>query len=131
MNLHKIQVVFLMGNQYTVNTTKCKNCGVEMLPSYKGVGKKWCSRSCIDSYRKRTGYWSKWYQKKPEVIERNKRLCAMCKRNIKQVGEKYNINKYCSNKCMYLAGRTKHKKQKMIRISIPIEVYHKLFENND
>tara|TARA_R110002020_G_scaffold231105_3_gene442217 strand:+ start:2808 stop:3095 length:288 start_codon:yes stop_codon:yes gene_type:complete len=88
-----------------------------MLPSYKGMNKKYCSRKCIDDYRKANGYWAKLYIKQnPERLERK---CGVCKRNINSLGRKH-ISKYCSKKCLYLAGKIASG-QKTVFVKIPVE----------
>ena len=54
------------------NRENCVNCNEPMLAPYKGGGKMYCSRRCLDQYRIKNGYLQKWYQKKPEVIARQK-----------------------------------------------------------
>ena len=116
------------GKMRKLEQNKCVYCQKLMLPSYKGVNKKYCSRKCNDDYRRSVGYFKAWYQNKQSTIERNKRLCAVCKRNIKKVGKKSNIYKYCSNRCMQLCDRIK-KGQKTVTVEIPIELFPSLFEN--
>ena len=102
------------------NLEKCLNCYQTMMASYKGGGKMYCNRRCLDQYRRRTGYWSKWYQKKPEVIARQLKECFVCRRNIRKVGKMRYINKYCSNRCMLIGQGMKHGQTYVnVRLTIP------------
>ena len=81
--------------------SKCLNCNQSMDLGYYRPDKKWCNRKCIDEYRRKTGYWKKWYRaKNPETLTRE---CKVCTRPILEVGERKNANKYCSNSCMFIA----------------------------
>jgi len=109
-------------------TRKCLGCGQKLLSTYKGIPKKYCNRSCIDEYRRNTGYFKRLYEKQhPEMKTRK---CIICKRIIKLVGERKNVNKYCSKKCMFISSRMKAKGQTEMYISIPIEHYHRIFEGD-
>ena len=110
------------------NRENCVNCNEPMLAPYKGGGKMYCSRRCLDQYRNKNGYWQKWYQKKPEVIARQKKLCAVCKRMIKKVCRSTYINKYCSNRCMVLAQGLKHG-QKTIMVKLTLSEWRDYIKN--
>ena len=110
------------------NLARCINCNQTMMEPYKGGGKMYCNRTCLDQYRNKNGYWQTWYQKKPEVIARQKKLCNVCKRNIKEVGERKQSNKYCSTKCLQIALGMRDNGQTTMMIEIPIKDYYKIFQ---
>lgn len=87
---------------------RCLNCNCEIMENYRGTPKKWCNRKCIDDYRRKTGYWKKWYASKhPENLTKE---CQVCGRPIVAVGKRKNVNKYCSASCMYTAAHNYKKK---------------------
>ena len=88
--------------------SRCLNCNQSMDLGHYRPDKKWCNRKCIDEYRKKTGYWKKLYKAKhPEHLTKE---CKVCGRPIIEVGERNNVNKYCSDSCMYIADNNYKRK---------------------
>ena len=102
---------------------RCLNCNQTMLPTYKGNGKKFCNRSCNTLYRQKSGYWKIWYQNKESTKIRNQRKCVVCERNIKDVGQKKNISKYCSDRCMIIAQGIRENGQRYVEVKMTIPQY--------
>jgi len=111
------------------NLERCINCNQTMRAPYKGGGKMYCNRVCLDQYRNKNGYWQTWYQKKPEVIARQKKLCNVCKRNIKEVGERKQSNKYCSNRCMLIAQGIRDSGQTYVEVKMTLPQYRRYMKN--
>ena len=102
------------------NLERCVNCNQTIMAPYKGGGKMYCNRVCLDQYRNKNGYWKTWYQRKPEVIARQLKECFVCRRNIRKVGKTKHINKYCSNRCMLIGQGMRHGQNYVnIRLTIP------------
>ena len=108
------------------NRETCINCNKVMIAPFKGGGKMYCNRRCLDEHRRINGYWVKQYiRNHPERVTR---LCVICKRNIKKVGRSTYINKYCSNRCMVLAQGLKHG-QKTIMVKLTLDQYREYIKN--
>ena len=99
-----------------------------MIAPYKGGGKMYCNRRCLDQYRNKGGYWQTWYQRKPEVIARQLKECFVCRRNIRKVGKTKHINKYCSNRCMLIGQGMRHG-QKYVNIRLTIPEFRRYMNN--
>jgi len=102
----------------------CLNCKTALTffkMDFNRIPKKYCNETCRKEYRKKTGYHKKIYEvKHPEIFTRE---CVVCKRNIKAHGKRKKVNKYCSNKCRYLAERIRNANLKYITVKIPVGHY--------
>lgn len=105
------------------NRERCISCNQTMVSPYKGSGKKYCNRSCIDEHRRTSGYWKNWYQNKETTKIRNLRRCSICERRIKEVGQKKNISKYCSDRCMIIAQGIRENGQKYVEVKMTLPQY--------
>ena len=85
--------------------------------------KKYCSTTC----QKKTAYKSRLARYKARYVP-VQRDCAVCKRDIHSVGERKQANKYCSQKCMFIAQYTREG-QKYVIVKIPVEKVPELYEN--
>jgi len=95
----------------------CNICDKEYEVGFFGAGKRYCSRVCASEARRQ--YHLRTYIPK-------ERDCAICGRDIRSVGLKKQANKYCSNRCMFIA---QHKRAgaKFINLRIPISEIPTLF----
>jgi len=101
------------------NEENCLNCNREMMPPLKGCGKKFCNRTCMDEYRKKTGYWVKLNrQRHPLVIKK----CKLC-------GESFKpntlIRRYCSVECRNIYNHRLDKKLKTVRVPLKVWLQYK------
>lgn len=101
------------------NEENCLNCNREMMPPWKGCGKKFCNRTCIDEYRKKNGYWAKLNrQRHPLVIKK----CKLCNESFKPDTVR---RKYCSVGCRYIYNRRLDKKFNTVRVPLKAWLQYK------
>ena len=94
------------------NEERCLNCNTEMMPPWKGTGKKFCSRTCLDQYRKKHGYWAKLNRKKHPLVLKK---CKLCGTSFKP---NTLIRRYCSVECRTIYNNRLDKTRNTVRVPL-------------
>lgn len=94
---------------------RCIKCNSQYDHGFFGTGYKYCSKKCRME-RNRVAYAGRYLKRKNTSC-----CCMLCRRNIFSVGQKKNVSKYCSRRCLEMATRIR-KGQTHFYAKIPVTV---------
>jgi len=96
----------------------CRYCDKLYEVGFFGTGSAYCSRHCALQSNKIIQ--RERCQIKTDAVRRAKE-CILCHRNIIGVGKRKRPSKFCSARCMFTYSRMRSRKDKSIRIKVPIK----------